>query len=258
MHRKQTARPARLLTLARDLKRRKARERNSQFVAEGVRVVEELVRSGGPVTGVLVARAAADTPRVAALLHGSTTPHVVVSDADFASAASTAAPQGVLAIADVPDVALASIPDARLRRVLVLDAIQDPGNVGTLIRTAAGLRADAVVALPGTVDPWNAKVVRGGAGAHFHVTVTAATTDELASRLRAARVVVWGADAAGRPVGTAAPPERLALAVGNEGAGLTPPVRDLAAGLVSLPMAAGVESLNVAVAAGILMYELFA
>lgn len=258
MHRKQTARPARLLTLARDLKRRKARERNSQFVAEGVRVAEELVRSGRPVAGLLVTRAAVATPRVAALLEAAKAPHVVVSEADFASAASTDSPQGVLAVADVPDLPLASLPDARLRRVLVLDAIQDPGNVGTLIRTAAGLRADAVVALPGTADPWNAKVVRGGAGAHFHVTVTAATADELAARLRTAGTVVWGADAGGRPVGTVAAPERLALAVGNEGAGLSPGVRALAAQLVSLPMAAGVESLNVAVAAGILMYELFA
>jgi TrmH family RNA methyltransferase len=257
MHPKQTARPARLLTLARDLQRRKARERTSQFVAEGVRVVEELIRSGRSVTGVLVTRTAAATPRVAALLDATTAPHVIVTDAEFASAASTDAPQGILAVAEVADRGLGAVPADRLRRVLVLDAVQDPGNVGTLIRTAAGLRADAVVALPGTADPWNAKVVRGGAGAHFHVIVTTATADELAARLRDAGAVLWGADAAGRPVGSVPPPPRLALAVGNEGAGLSPAVRDLAAACVSLPMAPGIESLNVAVAAGILMYELF-
>src|SRR5581483_4414056 len=232
-------------------------ERHRQFVAEGVRVVEELVRSGRPVSGLLVTREAAAAPRVAAVLRATSAPHVIVSDAEFASAASTDAPQGILAVADTPDAGITALSVDRLRRVLVLDAVQDPGNVGTLIRTAAAMRALAVVALPGTADPWNAKVVRAGAGAHFHVTVTSATVDELTARLRDAGAVLWGADAGGRRVGAVPPPPRLALAVGNEGAGLTPAVRDAAADLVSLPMAAGVESLNVAVAAGILMYELF-
>ncbi len=258
MHRKQTVRPDRLLTLARDLKRRKARERGAQFVAEGVRVVDELIHARSAVIGLLVAESAARSPRVAALLDAAGAAHLIVSDAEFASAASTEAPQGVLAIAEVPVVPLSSVPADALRRTLVLDAVQDPGNAGALVRTAAGLGATAVVALPGTADLWNAKVVRASAGAHFHVTVTAAAVEELVARLEGVGVALWGADARGRPVGTIAPPPALALAVGNEGAGLSHAVRAAAAEIVSLPMAARVESFNVAVAAGILMYELFA
>lgn len=259
MHQQQGSDSARLLTLARDLKRRKARERNALFVAEGVRAVEELARSGVRVRGVLVTDAIAADGRgaaVAAQLRERGVAHAAVSTEDFESAAGTENPQGILAVAEVPDRPLASVSAADLARTLVLDAVQDPGNVGTLIRTAAAMGVRAVVALPGTADPWNAKVVRGAAGGHFHLTVTSATLDELTATLAAAHVPLWGADAAGRAVDELRAPAALALAVGNEGAGLSPGLRVTAAQLVSLPMAAGVESLNVGVAAGILLYAL--
>jgi TrmH family RNA methyltransferase len=140
--------------------------------------------------------------------------------------------------------------------MLVLDGIQDPGNAGTLIRTAAGLGATATVALPGTVDLWNAKVVRSAMGAHFRHPALHCTWDELWLFLSQTGVSLWGADARGTPVEETRPQRRLALAVGNEGAGLTPHVRDATHMLVSLPLADAVESLNVAVAAGILLYHL--
>jgi TrmH family RNA methyltransferase len=257
MERKPKAAPHRILTLARDLQRRKARERASAFVAEGARVVGETLRAGVPLRGALVTADAADRHAdLVAALRTRGVECVTVTDAEFESAADTDRPQGVLCIADVPDVALASLPPAALTRVLVLDAIQDPGNVGTLIRTAAALGAGTVVALPGTADPWSAKVVRGAAGGHFHVHVTVATLPELLAALGGAGVPLWAADAGGRPVRSLPAPDALALAVGNEGAGITPAVRGAAAEVVSLPMAPGVESLNVGVAAGILLYAL--
>lgn len=249
----------RILTLARDLKRRKARERADLFVVEGVRAVEELVRARLTMRGALVTDALGGTPRgaeLAAALAKLGVECVVVDDEAFCSAAGTENPQGVLAIAEVPDVALGAVAPRSLARVLVLDAIQDPGNVGTLIRTAAALGVGAVVALPGTADPWNAKVVRGAAGGHFHVTVTRAELPELLDVLRAHDVPLWGADAGGRNIAVGAAPARVALAVGNEGAGLSPAVRAAAVELVALPMAQGVESLNVGVAAGILLFAL--
>jgi TrmH family RNA methyltransferase len=140
--------------------------------------------------------------------------------------------------------------------VLVLDAIQDPGNVGTLVRTAAGLGATATVALTGTVDLWNAKVVRSAMGAHFFHPALHCTWDELRLFLHDAGMPLWGADARGTPAARGLAPRRLALAVGNEGNGLSADVRAAASQLVALPLAEPVESLNVAVAAGILLYEL--
>src|SRR4029077_10725394 len=112
----------------------------------------------------------------------------------FLSAGDTEHPQGILAIADVPGRALSSLAFPPVTRLLVLDAIQDPGNAGTLVRTAAALGVTAVVALPGTADLWNAKAVRSGVGAHFRVPAVHASPDELTACLAAERIELWGAD----------------------------------------------------------------
>lgn len=249
----------RLLTLARDLSRRKAREREALFVVEGVRAVEELLRSPLEVVGVLGAPQLAESDRGAALRSAVAARGVALSDVterDFASAAATDSPQGVLAVARMPERSLAGLtPDGALR-LLVLDAVQDPGNVGTIVRTAAALGADATIALPGTVDLWNAKVVRSAMGAHFHHCAFHGTWEEVAAFCQSGEVSVWGADAGGAPLHGLAAPPRLALVMGNEGNGLSPHVRESVSRLVSLPIASSVESLNVAVAAGILLYQL--
>ncbi len=248
-----------VLTLARDLKRRKARARRDLFVAEGVRAVEELVRSALSVTGVLLSETAKTAPRIAPLRdalasRGATID--LVSDADFRSAADTDNPQGILALAAVPSWNIASLDATDPWRLLVLDGVQDPGNVGTLIRTAAALGALATLALPGTVDLWNAKVVRSAVGAHFRHPAFSCTWDALGEFLQRREAVLWAADGMGTPVDARRAPRRLALAVGNEGAGTSARVASLAARRVAVPMAPGVESLNVAVAAGILLYAL--
>ena len=250
----------RLLTLARDLRRRKARERQGRFVAEGIRAVEALLASGLEVEGVLAGPALAASPRGDALrqaVRDRDIPLLDVGEAEFASAADTEAPQGVLAVAPVPDRTLDAVvlPDAA--RIVVLDGVQDPGNVGTIVRTAAALGADLVLALPGTVDLWNAKVVRSAMGALF-VRPAVSCTWEALDRFRGAHeVALWGADAAGDPVdAVGAGPRRLALAVGNEGNGLSAALRERADRIVSLPIAPDVESLNVAVATGIFLHAL--
>ena len=249
-----------VLSQARDLKRRRGRERASAFVAEGVRAVEELLRSPIRITGVLISDRLGDTERGRALageLRQRGVELTEVSDRDFASASDTEAPQGVLAIGAVPQRTLADIPAPPGFRAVVLDAVQDPGNVGTILRTAAALGAHAAIALPGTVDLWNPKVVRAAMGALFHRPALAATWGELDAYRSAHDVVLWGADARGTPIEAGIDaPARLALAVGNEGAGLSEDARRRAARIVSLPLAAGAESLNVAVAAGILLFEL--
>ena len=249
-----------LLTLARDLSRRKARERAGLFVAEGVRAVEELLRSKLAIRGVLTAPQLADAPRGAALLEALSARGDIetaeLSERDFASAAETESPQGVLAVAEIPERSLEDYAGVSPLTLLVLDAVQDPGNVGTIIRTAAALGATATVALPGTVDLWNAKVVRSGMGTHFFHPAFHATAESLATFLAASGAELWCADARGEAVGARPRPARLALAVGNEGNGLTPATLERANALVALPIAPGVESLNVAVAAGILLHTL--
>ena len=248
-----------LLTLARDLRRRKARERQRLFTVEGVRTVEELVRSTLRIHGVLVAPQLAEAPRGAALLASLRQREIEVAEVtaqEFASAAETDSPQGVLAIAAVPPHSLDSLNLPDRARLVVLDAVQDPGNVGTIVRTSAALGASAVIALPGTVDLWNAKVVRSAMGAGFHLPVLSTTWGELDAFRRRQAFALWGADASGTALHELKPPDRLALVVGNEGAGLSTDAQRLADRLVALPIASTVESLNVAVATGILLYQL--
>jgi len=247
------------LTTARDLRRRKARERNGRFVAEGVRTVEELLRSPLAVDAALFTESAASDERAAAAIRALTdrgVPVAQVSDDEFASAADTEHPQGLLAIARQPDGTLDNLVPGPVSRLLVLDGIQDPGNVGTLLRTAAALGATAAIALPGTVDPWNAKVVRSAVGTHFRFPVSEASVDALAAYLERHAFALWGADANGDTLDARRAPARLAVAVGNEGAGLSPALRARCSSVVSLPMAPDVESLNVAVAAGIILFSL--
>jgi len=247
------------LTIARDLHRRKARERQGLFVAEGVRTVEELLRSNIVVRAALVASGFADSPRGAALIDRLRQGNIAadeVPEREFLSAAETESPQGILAIAEVPEYRLEDLPKTDPFRLLVLDAVQDPGNVGTIIRTAAAMGITGTFSLPGTVDLWNAKVVRSGMGAHFHHPCLSGTWEDLDTFRRDREIEVWAADADGQSVAELQPPPRLAIVVGNEGAGLSSSSRSRATRLVALPIAAAVESLNVAVAAGILLYEL--
>lgn len=219
--------------------------------------MEELLRSPLTVRGALVGPQLDEAPRGATLhtrLQERGFEVQAVAAAEFGSAAETESPQGVIAIAEVPRRGFASLPEGWRGVILVLDAVQDPGNVGTILRTAAGLGAAATIALPGTVDLWNAKVVRSGMGAHFHHLAFAATWTELDELRSRARIPVFAADAAGgalpRPV-----PERAILVVGNEGAGLSAEARSRADALVALRISPAVESLNVAVATGILLHQ---
>jgi TrmH family RNA methyltransferase len=248
----------RVLTLARDLRRRKAREREALFVVEGIRAAEELLRSSIEAVGVLAAPKLAEAPRGAALLAAARErgwPVSEVTDREFRSATETDSPQGALVVARVPARSMEDVPTTEPLRLLVLDGVQDPGNVGALIRTAAGLGATATIALPGTVDVWNAKVVRSAMGAHFHHLAFHASWEALQGFLRTHGIALWAGDTRGEAPPAQAPP-RLAIAVGNEGGGLSDAVRGAAERVLALPLAPAVESLNVAVAAGILLYAL--
>ncbi len=248
-----------LLTLARDLQRRKSRQGRGLFTIEGTRAAEEALASPLTLHGALVSERLGRTPRGVALRSSLETAGVEIgeiSDAELGSASDTEQSQGVLLVAEVPiwsDEALISAPTARW---LVVDAVQDPGNLGTILRTAAALSTDAVFLLPGTVDAWNAKVVRSAMGALFRLPTFSPSVDALDGMLRRSATPLWVADAAGTSVGEVEAPRRLALAVGNEGAGVSAAVHAIAERSVALPIASDVESLNVAVATGILLYVL--
>src|SRR5262249_10953167 len=143
--------------------------------------------------------------------------------------------------------------------VLALDAVQDPGNVGTMLRTTLALGGSGVIALKGTAELTNPKVVRGSMGALFRVPAIPATETEMMRWVNATGIALWLADAAAPPLhgapdrATRPPRPPVCLVMGNEGAGVGSGLASQAVRRVGIPLAAGTESLNVAVAAGILL-----
>ncbi len=247
-----------LISQVRNLQRRKARRRRGSAIAEGVRLVEEALSAGVSFKGAVVSPDLRDSARGTALMErlaSHAVPIEEVSSTELTQLADTDSPQGVVAVIEPPTWELSQItPDPR-HPVVVLDAVQDPGNVGALLRTAYALGSPGAILLPGTADPWNPKVLRGAMGATFRLPFAGASDGEFAAWVTAQQVTLWVASVEGKPLQRARERGPLAVVVGNEGAGVREVVRSLAHRLVAIPLARGAESLNVAVAAGILLYE---
>jgi TrmH family RNA methyltransferase len=245
--------------LLRSLRQRKTREAEGLFLVEGVRAVEDLAASALPVRFALAASTLGDTPRGRALLDVLAAKGVAVHQAterELAALADTETPQGILAVAPIPAAGLDGLRvEAEPAVIVVLDAVQDPGNLGTLARTAEALGAVGVVALPGTVDPWNPKSVRAAMGSTFRLPVVPADWEALSPWLSSRGFATLAAAAGGEPLGEPRP-SRAALVLGNEGAGISEDTRARADRVVGIPIRGRAESLNVAAAGAILLYEL--
>ncbi len=247
-----------LITLIRNLQHRKGRRRRGLAVAEGVRLVDEALKASVPFRGAVVSPVGKSTPLGRNLL-GALAAHAVpieeIGERELATLADTDTPQGILAVIEPPRFTLSDIKPHDRFPILVLDGVQDPGNVGALLRTAFALGAPGAILLKGTADATNPKVLRAGMGASFRLPAATADETTFAEWVREHDASVWAADAQGVRLERLDPPPRLAIAVGNEGAGLRPAVASLAKQRVAIGLARGAESLNVTVAAGILLYE---
>jgi TrmH family RNA methyltransferase len=240
------------IKLVRNLQaKRSLREAERLFVVEGVRLVEEAARALEAPRLVLHTsdldprgQAALEQLRARGAAAEAVTPQVMAA----ASGAET--PPGLLAVAPMP----ALEPPSPLALALVLDGLRDPGNLGTILRTAGAAGVEAVFLAPGTVDAYNPKVVRAAMGAHFHVPILSAGWGTLAERL--AGLSLWLAVAReGEDYHRVDWRPPSGLIIGSEAAGPGEAARRLAPRLVSIPMPGPAESLNAAVAAGILMFE---
>lgn len=245
-------------TLIRSLHTRKNRERRGLTLAEGVRLVEEVLATGTAVRVAVISPALEATPRgalLAAALRAKADRVEEVDDRALAGLASTEHPQGVITVIAPTPRSLDAIRIAPRSAILVLDAVQDPGNVGTMIRTAWTLGASGVITLPGTAELTNPKALRATMGAYFRLPSVAAAPEEALDWLGRHQVKLWTTDASGGDVRQARRTGPVALVVGNEGAGVSAAVARKADQAVGIPLRAGAESLNVGVAAGILLYE---
>lgn len=236
----------------RSLHRRSARHSERLFLVEGLRLVEEALASGlTPRLAFCVPQRLQETPRGQALLSRleslpaafCTTPAILDSMAD------TVTPQGVVAAVPLPE-----LPARPTGLLLILDGLRDPGNCGTVLRTAEAAGVGLVYCAPGTVDPFSPKVVRAGMGAHFRLPLRVARGwAEIADAL-AGRQVLLAEARGGQSYDAVDWSQPTALIIGGEATGPGEEARRLATGTVSIPMAGAAESLNAAVAAGILLF----
>ena len=237
----------------RELLDRRGRQKQGACLIEGVRLIEDAIRAGF-VPALFFCVPEADLSerarRLSALVATTSSGRYVVSPSVFASISDTVSSQGVVAVLRQVELPLPNSPTL----TIVLDGIQDPGNVGTILRSAAAAGAGAALLTQGTADPWSPKVLRAGMGAHFRLPIRHGLDwSDVAGHLTGQ--AVWVADASGEVAYTEPVwREPAALVIGSEGHG--PSEAALAHGArMSIPMAAATESLNAAMAATVILFE---
>ena len=235
----------------------------SELIAlEGEHLLAEALRSGLRLRTVFI-RADPDhrsLSRLERLNLPAAVPIVSLNPAVFASAVETESPQGIAALIETPRFSLAEVLSGPHPLVLIAAALQDPGNFGTLVRSAEAFGATGVIALPGTVSIWNAKALRASAGSAFRMPVISEKPTPAFAALAERNIPILAA--VPHSSGTDALPCALAnlagaaaILIGNEGSGLSAELLDRATVRIAIPTPGPVESLNAAIAASILLYE---
>jgi RNA methyltransferase, TrmH family len=246
---------------ARRLAKRAFRRRDGRFLAEGPQAVREALALDGVLVELFATAEAENRHQdLVALAEKSGIPIFRVGAEVMAELAQTVTPQGLLAVCRFVDVALESTLSPAPRLVTVLAHVRDPGNAGTVLRTADAAGSDSVIFTDASVDPYNGKCVRASAGSIFHLpVVTGPRFDEVIPALKAAGLAVVAADGAGESsldtaldAGTLDGP--TAWVFGNEAWGLPEEVAALADHRVRIPIHGHAESLNLATAAAICLY----
>lgn len=234
--------------LARDAGIRRAENRT---LIEGVHLVEEYLASGREPAALIAAEAHARSAEFASLLKRCRVPPVLVSNSVFAAIANADSPAGIAAEIEIPARG-PLLPESDC--CALLDGVQDAGNVGTIMRSAAAFGVTDVVLGPGCADPWSPKVLRAGMGAHFRLRL--GVSKDLAADLESfGGIAACALPRGGVSVAEADLTERIAWILGSEGGGVSEQLAARARLKVSIPMPGAAESLNVAIAAAILFYE---
>jgi TrmH family RNA methyltransferase len=224
---------------------------------EGPKLLEEALRAGLRIDCVFVAQGAEH------LLEGLPLPaeiEVLLLPRELLdSALATETPQPIAALVEPPDWTWAHLLGGQRSSaplILILDGLQDPGNLGTILRSSEAFGADGIISLPGTVSGWNPKAVRASAGSVFRLPLLAVSAQECFVRLLEAGVKIWTTTVhEAQPADLVDLAGPIALLIGNEGSGVSDHLTAQASGRLTIPCPGPVESLNAAVAASVLLYE---
>jgi TrmH family RNA methyltransferase len=229
---------------------KKERDKTGTFIIEGFHLVEEALKNPEIVLEIILSEKIGIPPR----MDFGSIPVTVVTDEISSELSDTETPQGIYAVCTQTDSGQSL---SNLKSFLLIDAVQDPGNLGTMIRTADASGIDAVIVGRGSVDIFNTKVLRSAQGSHFHLPIIRGDLNEWIDTLKARHIPVYGTALEQASIYTeTAPQEEFALIVGNEGSGINKEILARTSVNLYIPIYGKSESLNVAVAAGILLYHL--
>ncbi len=237
--------------LARALRRRRERARAGLVVVEGVRLVTDALAAAPAPELLFFTRAALAQPAVAALVERWQSAAWEVSEAVMGTIAETVSPQGIAAIVPLPQLPWPQQPTL----LLVADGVRDPGNLGTLLRSAAAVGADGAIVPKGATDPWGDKALRAGMGAHFRLPLQDGVPWGEVEGLLAGLTVRLADAAATLSYEEADWSAPSALIVGGEATGAGEAALRRTDQKISIPMANQVESLNAAVAGSVILFE---
>ncbi len=227
---------------------KKERDKSGTFLVEGFHLVEEALKQSDSVMEIIVSDKTGLPPR----WDSGEIPVTIVTEEISNSLSDTEAPQGIFAVCRQLQI---DVPNAKT--YLLIDAVQDPGNLGTMIRTADAAGIDAVVVGKGSVDVYNSKVLRSGQGSHFHLPIIRGDLHDWVEKLHGKNISVYGTALEGASAYTdISTGESYALLVGNEGNGVSKELLAKTTANLYIPIYGKSESLNVAVATGILLYFL--
>lgn len=252
-----------LIKLVRQLKQKKGRDKLGKYTIEGIHLVEEAIHWTNNLEMVLVAQnfnninGRAENQRLMDKVQANKIPVVTVADNLFTQLVDTETPQGVIGIVKHDEQKTCTHISKDINFGLIIDNIQDPGNLGTIIRTADAAGFRQVLLTKGTVDPYNAKVLRAAMGSHFHLKLSYIENEEhLIQQLKDNKITLAVAhvqEAQSIYRTNASPPVMLVL--GNEAHGPNKLWLQAADLLVKIPLLGKAESLNVAIAGAVIMYE---
>lgn len=228
------------------LQKKKYRERTASFLVEGEHLVEEVLNSDYVVEAIILSEAY----KGSLSLEGLDVTRVTESIIQLL--AMTPSPQGIMAVVKVP-----KANEKRGERILIMDEVQDPGNVGTMIRTADAFGFDTVILGEGSADLYNDKVIRATQGSLFHINVIRAALElEIDQLKNKGYALIVSTLEEAKPLEELPHLKQLALVVGNEGRGVSRAILDKADFKVKIPITGEAESLNVSVACGIMLHHL--
>lgn len=234
------------------LGRAKERREASAFVAEGVRLVEEAVKANWNCRFALYDETLSERGKLQ--VEGLKLKGVDVEEVSASvmkSISETEAPQGILAVLESTNLPIPQTTNF----ILIPDQIRDPGNLGTLLRSAAASGVQAVLIPPETTDAFAPKVLRSGMGAHFRLPIHSMSWDEIEKVVKLEGLNVYVADMDGQSCWEMDLRQPVCLIVGNEAEGVSESARKLANGKISIPMSGETESLNAGVAGSVLLFE---